>query len=216
MPTTADINKNTRKGVLSSAKRPKEKDRRMTIKELYDLVELQSKEFDKREHVADGVTWKYHLAPVIKNSIMLAKKYGANLEVVEIAALFHDYANMIDFEKYDKTHHIAGGDLAEPILKNAGYAQDFIDRVKRCIFSHRSSVSEQKLTIEEVCVADADALTHIENVFELIVWRGNRGDTVEYANAFVKRKIQKDFAKLSDQSKKYIKDRYDAVMKIFY
>ena len=186
------------------------------LKELYELVETQSKEFDKQENVAEGVTWKYHLEPVIRNSIMLVKKYGGDVELVEVAALFHDYANLVDFDKYSEIHHIASGDLAEPILIKYGYKQNFIDRVKKCIFSHRASVLEPKMTIEEICLADADAITHIENTFELIVWRGNRGDTVEQANAFVKRKVQKSYAKLSDASKEYIKDRYEAVLKVFY
>lgn len=188
----------------------------MNIKKLYEIVETQSKEFDKYENVTEGVTWKYHIEPVIKNSLMLGKKYGGDLEVLEIAALFHDYANLVDFEKYSKIHHIASGDLAEPILKEFGYQQEFIDKVKRCIFSHRAGVLEEKLSIEEACLADADGITHIENVFEIIVWRGNRGDSVEDANTFVKKKIQKTYAKLSNESKEYIKDRYEAVIKIFY
>ena len=188
----------------------------MHTQELYDLVETQCKQFDKHEKVADGTTWKYHIKEVIKNATMLAEKNGGDIKVVEIAALFHDYANLIDIEKYSKTHHITSGEFAEPILKKYGYSQDFIDKVKRCIFSHRASVVEQKLTIEEVCLADADAITHIENVIELIVWRGNRGDSVEEVNSFIKRKIQKTFAKLSDESKEYVKERYDAIMKILY
>jgi uncharacterized protein len=188
----------------------------MNKQKLYELIEKQSYEFDKHENVEQGQTWKYHLEPVIKNAVMLAKKYGGDVDIVEIAALFHDYANLVDFDKYCEIHHIAGGDLAEPILREHGYDQAFIDKVKKCIFSHRASVMQKKLSVEEICLADADGITHIENVFEIIVWRGNTGDTVEQANAFVKRKIQKTFAKLSDDSKEYVRDRFDAAMKIFY
>ncbi len=188
----------------------------MDKKELYDLVEKQSHTFDKHENCEHGQTWKYHLLPVVKNAVMLAERYGADREIVEMAALFHDYAGMVDYDKYYEVHHIAGGDLAEPILKKHGYSQEFIDKVKVCILNHRGSDLKEKSSVEEICVADADAITHIENAFELILWRGLRGDTVEQANAFMKRKIQKTFAKLSDKSKEYVRDRYDAVMKIFY
>jgi len=186
------------------------------LEKLYKLVEAQSKAYDKHEKVKDGQTWKYHLLPVIKNSLMLAKRYGGDVEVVEVAALFHDYANLVDFEKYSETHHIASGELAEPILLAHGYGPAFIDKVKKCIYSHRASVVKQKFSVEEVCLADGDAITHINNAFEIIMWMGYRGDSIEDANAFVKRKIQKSYAKLSEESKEYMKDKYEAILKIFY
>lgn len=186
------------------------------MKELYNLVENACKNYDKHEKVLNGQTWNYHIKPVIRNSMMLAKKYGADVKVVEIAALFHDYANLIDFDKYNDVHHIASGNLAEPILKQHGFDQDFINKVKKCIASHRASVLVEKLTTEEICLADADAITHIENIFEIIMWMGQRGDNIENANNFVKKKIQKSYAKLSEQSKEYIKDKYEAALKIFY
>ena len=185
-------------------------------KELYELVEKQSKEYDKYERVLDGQTWKYHILCVIKNAVKFARQRGADLEVVEIAALFHDYANLVDFEKYSETHHIASGDLAEPILLKYGYGQDFVNRVKKCIFSHRASAVEEKYSKEEICLADADAVTHIENVFEIIMWMGQRGDSIECANRFVKNKIIKSYSKLSNEAKEYVKDRYEATLKIFY
>ncbi|MDR2933676.1 MAG: hypothetical protein LBU68_00105, partial [Rickettsiales bacterium] len=105
---------------------------------------------------------------------------------------------------------------AEQILHEYGYSQEFIDAVKRCIFSHRASVIKDKLSIEEICVADADGITHIENALAIIVWRGNVGDTVEQANAFSKQKLSKTYSKLSDDAREYVREKYDAAMKIFY
>ncbi len=183
---------------------------------LYDMVEAQCKAFDKLENIKEGQTWKYHILGVIQNSIMLAQKYGADREIVEVAALFHDYANLVDFNKYSEVHHIVSGELAEPILIKYGYSQDFIDKVKKCIFCHRASVLKEKNSIEEVCLADADAITHIENVFEMIMWMGYRGDSIEDANKFVKNKIKKSYAKLSGPSKEYIKEKYESALNIFY
>jgi len=186
------------------------------LKELYELVEEQCKHFDRYEKVDIGQTWKYHISRVIENAVEFARDRGGDVEVVEVAALFHDYANLLDFKKYDKVHHIASGDLAEPILLKRGYSRDFIDKVKKCIFAHRGSVPQEKTSIEEICLADADAVTHIENVFEIIMWRGKRGDTIREGNDFVKRKITNSYAKLSPEGKAHIKNKYEAALKIFY
>ncbi|MCL2629619.1 MAG: HD domain-containing protein [Alphaproteobacteria bacterium] len=186
------------------------------LAELYRMVEEQCKHYDKYERVFNGQTWNYHVLPVVKNSVRFARERGADAEVVEVAALFHDWANLVDFEKYSEVHHIASGELAEPILIKYGYSQEFIDKVKRCIFSHRGREVKEKISIEEVCLADADAMVHIENVFEIIIWRGMRGDTVEQANNFVKSKLARSFAKLSDYAKESIKEKYEAALKIFY
>ena len=183
---------------------------------MYELVKKQSSEYDKYEQVHDGQTWNYHIFCVVKNAIKFAKERGGDVEIVEISALFHDYANLVDFEKYSEIHHIASGELAEPILREYGYSQDFIDKVKKCIHSHRASVIKDKFSIEEICLADADAITHIENAFEIIMWQGQRRYTIEQGNTFVKNKIKKSYAKLSDWAKEYIRDRYEAILRIFY
>jgi len=183
---------------------------------LYDLVKSQSLEYDKFEKVHPLQTWKYHLLPVIKNACDLARRFGADTEVAEMAALFHDYAALVDFEKYYKTHHIASGELAQPILLAAGYDQDFIDRVKKCVASHRGSVNISKSSIEEVCLADADAMTHIDNAFEIIMWMGQRGSSIQDGSAFVKKKMTNSFAKLSPQTKELVRPKYEAIMTICY
>lgn len=186
------------------------------LKKLYDLVEKQSSFYDKTENVAIGQTWKYHIKDVIKYSTLFAQERGGDVEVVEIAALFHDYANLIDYKKYSDTHHIDSGEMAEPILLERGYSQEFINKVKKCIYSHRGSVVKEKVTVEEICLADGDAVTHIVNAFEMILWRGQLGECVEDANRFAKNKLRKTYAKLSDYAKDFINEKYNAIMQIFY
>ena len=183
---------------------------------LYDLVRAQSKIYDASESVHEDQTWDYHIIPVIRNAIMLGGKHNADIEVLEVAALFHDYANLVDFPKYSDTHHIASGELAEPILLKHGYSQEFIDKVKKCIFSHRGREVKEKLSIEQICLADADAITHIENVVEIIMWMGQCGKSIRDGNSFVKNKMKNSYAKLSDESKEYMKAKFDAIMTICY
>ncbi len=187
----------------------------MKFEKYYNLMKEQSERFDRTQNCQIGQTWNYHLLPVINNACMLAERYGADRDVVEIAAIFHDYADLLDFANRDN-HHIMGAELAEGVLSQDGFEQDFIDRVKKCIINHRGSVVNEKLSIEEVCVADADAMSHLDSVVELICWRAYLGEDIMTANDFVKGKIVKSYNKMSKPTQELMKDKYDSIMKVLF
>ncbi|MBQ9791956.1 MAG: HD domain-containing protein [Clostridia bacterium] len=187
----------------------------MKFEKYYRMVEEQSKIYDKTQNCEIGQTWRFHLHPVINRAMELAEKYGADKSVVEVATLFHDYANLVDYANSDN-HHILGAIMAEEILLKDGYNQDFIDRVKACIENHRASVVREKYTIEEICVADADAISHLDSVVELICWRAYLGEDIMTANNFVKNKIKKSYNKMSDETKEYMKEKYENIMNILF
>ncbi|MBE7076357.1 MAG: HD domain-containing protein [Clostridiales bacterium] len=187
----------------------------MKYEKYYKLIEEQSKIFDKTQNCQIGQTWKYHLLPVIQNACMLADKYGADKDVVEVSAIFHDYADLLDFANRDN-HHILGAELAEGILSEDNFPQEFINKVKLCIKNHRASVVKEKFSIEEICVADADAISHLDNVVELICWRAYLGEDIMTCNNFVKKKIEKSYAKMSNETKDLMKEKYESIMKILF
>jgi len=117
-------------------------------KKYYDLIKAQSHIFDKTQNCKIGQTWEYHLCPVIRNAIMLAIDYGANKDVVEVAAIFHDYADLIDMNNRNE-HHILGANLAREILIKDGFDKDFIDKVCLCIKNHRASVQLEKISLRK-------------------------------------------------------------------
>jgi len=61
-----------------------------------NITELIKEELLKRTNAfkeKDGYDfWEDHIQYVVKNSIMLAEKYGADIEIVELGALLHDIA----------------------------------------------------------------------------------------------------------------------------
>ena len=185
----------------------------MKYEKYYKMIEEQSKIFDKTQNCKIGQTWKYHLLPVIENACKLAEKYGADRDVVEVAAIFHDYADLLDFANRDN-HHILGAELAEGVLLQDNFSQEFIDKVKSCILNHRASVVKEKFTLEEICVADADAMSHLDNFIELICWRAYLNEDIIDCNNFVKKKIQKSYAKMSKETQKLMKDKYESIMKV--
>ena len=121
--------------------------------------------------------------------------------------------NLLDFANREN-HHILGAELAEGVLIQDGFSQEFVDKVKLCIINHRASVVNQKFSKEEICVADADAISHLDSVVELICWRAYLGEDISTCNKFVKTKIQKSYAKMSKESQQLMKDKYESIMKV--
>lgn len=181
----------------------------------YELIYKQSLLYDKTQNCCAGQTWKFHLFPVVKDALMLAELYGADKDVVEVAAIFHDYADLLDLANRDK-HHILGAELAGVILARDRFPEDFIVKVQKCIINHRASVVNEKFSIEEVCVADADAMSHLDSVVELICWRAYLGEDIMTANNFVKTKIKKSYSKMSEKTQKLMKHKYDCIMETLF
>ena len=105
--------------------------------------------------------WNEHIKYVYEESIELAKKYNADIEIVSLGALLHDIALIC--EVGDRTdHHINGEKISSEILDEFGYSNLKKEKVLKCVYNHRSSKNAQ--TIEELCVADADILAHFDNI----------------------------------------------------
>ena len=81
-----------------------------------------------------------------------AQKLGADPEIVEIAALLHDYASIKE-ESLTSEHHLHSAQEADRILRSLNYPEDKITAIKQCIVSHRGSINIGKQTAEAVCLA---------------------------------------------------------------
>ncbi len=140
----------------------------------------------------------------------MAKKIKANEEIVEIAALLHDYASISDF-KLSEEHHVHGADLAEKLLKTFDYPRAKIEAVKECIISHRGSRQMPKISKEAICVADADGMSHFDSIGSLYNLALNRNKmSVEEANKWLMEKLERSWKKLSPEAKAMIFDKYQA------
>lgn len=161
-----------------------------------------------------GMGCYYHIEAVVKNSEFLADCYGADKEIVMIAAWLHDIASVTDYNLYEN-HHIYGAEIAYDILKKWSYDESKIDIVQNCIKNHRGSVYKDKNSIEEMCVADADAISHFDNVPSLLYLAYvEKHMNMKEGIQFVKRKLERSFTKLSTESKKYYNDKYHHVMEL--
>ena len=159
--------------------------------------------------------WEEHIKYVVQEALILAEKYNADSEIVELGALLHDIASMAKIGTR-KEHHINGAEIAETILLKYNYPQDKIEKVKKCVFNHRSS---KNLTdIEDICVADADILAHFDNMpmlFDLFFNKNNGGYvTLPDLKDKLKEFFDYDYNDLSERTKQSFNDRYKLICQI--
>lgn len=154
--------------------------------------------------------WDHHIKIVYELAKKYASEYGADPEIVAIAALLHDIASVTD-ARYTEYHHIIGADMATKLLASEGYPADEIKLVERCILNHRGSVLERKTTPEEVCLADSDAMAHFYSVPSLLsmVYR-EKGMSIDDGRSFVMEKLERSYNKMSDKGKQLVFMQYDA------
>lgn len=180
-----------------------------------DILEYLQKEIYlrcKKPTNQFGMGCYYHIEAVVKNGKLLAQKYGADKEIVMIAAWLHDIASITDYALYEN-HHIYGAEMAYDILTQFSYDEAKIELVQKCIRNHRGSICMEKNSVEELCVADADAISHFDSVpslFYLAYVKRKMG--IEEGVQFVKEKLERSFNKMSTESKEFYKDKYQQVM----
>jgi uncharacterized protein len=155
-----------------------------------------------------------HIENVANNAVELAKLYQADIEVCELAGWLHDIASITDYKLYEN-HHIHGANMAEEILTSYNYPTDKIELVKLCIMNHRGSVLKEKTTKEEICVADADAISHYDTLPSLfylafVQRKLNINDGVE----FIRSKLERSYNKMSQESKEYYQHKRDMIQSI--
>lgn len=163
------------------------------------ITELVQKEAGERD-------WRFHTSLVVKHAKRLAEIYNQDVQVIELAALLHDIGG---YRGHWENHERYGAVEAEKILKEFGYDDETIAKVKRCILAHRGDAKTQP----EKIMCDADALSHFDAVPYLIyIGLKNNGYDVQKAIEWVAEKLDRDFnTKLfMPESQRIAKKKYEA------
>ena len=185
-----------------------------------NITELIKKELLERVNAAKEVEgydfWEEHIKFVVNNAVDLAKKYGADVEIVELGALLHDIAMPSNVGSREE-HHIYGAKIAEELLMKYNYPQDRIERVKQCVLNHRGSKDFPRNSLEEKIVADADVMSHFDSIpalFNLAFKKLNLD--LHEGTEYVKKKLERDYNKLSDVTKELLEKRYNNIIDVLF
>lgn len=101
-----------------------------------------------------------HLTPATGLALALADRLGADPVTVALAGWLHDLAAVRDFTCLPD-HAAAGARLARELLAPLGFPAARIEAVARTIESHSFPVKPGEGTPEQICLSNADVLSHL-------------------------------------------------------
>lgn len=156
--------------------------------------------------------WTHHITQVVENGRKLAPRFDADVEIVELAALLHDYASVKDESLYEE-HHVHGPKEAERLLAEEDYPRERIEAVKRCIAEHRGSVDGDRDSPEAVCLASADAMAHVQHPHSLLYLAYvQHAMGIDEGAEWVREKVERSWNKMAPPAREVVSEQYDAVM----
>jgi len=145
-------------------------DKRRIIYETEKLV------FSKLEEEGSGHDW-WHIERVRKLSLVIAKEEGADIFVVELAALLHD---LID-DKLPDQMRLTSAEVKE-FLRRYSIDSSIIEKVDLIIqtISFRKKIPSDQLSLEAKVVQDADRLDAIGaiGIARTFAFAGSRGNVI--------------------------------------
>ncbi len=153
----------------------------------------------------------FHFVPMAKYAEELAEELGGDKEIIMIAAWLHDIGSIL-YGRED--HHITGAKIAEEKLMKLKYPVEKIEIVKKCILHHRGSMQNDRNSIEEQIIAEADVMSNFDNIsgiFKAAFVYENM--TQDEAKDSVKQKLERKYNQLHfEKSKDIIRPKYEAAM----
>lgn len=100
-------------------------------------------------------------------------------------------------------------------MKRFGYPTEKIESVKEAIATHRGSVIAEHRSAEGACLANADAMSHIEGIPSLLYLAYvHHGMGIDEGSAWIKAKLQRSWQKLREDVQDLVKDKYEAALKV--
>ncbi|MFB6081866.1 MAG: HD domain-containing protein [Halanaeroarchaeum sp.] len=100
-----------------------------------------------------------HIMNVVDLATEIADREGANVDVVKVAALFHDIAKL---EADQDVHAEEGARITRKYLETHGdFPPSFVDQVCRSVEHHSHQGDLAELSLETQCLVEADMLDKV-------------------------------------------------------
>ena len=134
-----------------------------------DLMEFVERNILKRYNAFDAAHNINHAQRVIRGSIKLAQRMGADINMAYVVAAYHD----LGLEVERATHHIESGKILKADRRlDKWFSAQQIEIMRQAVEDHRASASRAPRNIYGKIVAEADRDISPETVFRRTVQFG--------------------------------------------
>ncbi len=124
-------------------------------KDTYTLIENYMKECMQLDCAHDAE----HIYRVLYTALVIAEtEDNVDYDVLITACLLHDIGREDQFKDPKLCHALVGSQKAFDFLKAHGFDNDFCEKVKRCIYTHRFRQNDPPDSIEAKILFDADKI----------------------------------------------------------
>ena len=123
-------------------------------------MELTIEEVRPLYGAADSVHDFDHILRVLTLAERIGRAEGADLSIVRVAALLHDWGRA-EAQAKDRNHASEAADRAEAFLRSRGTSEPTIEAVCHAIVAHRFRAAPEPATVEAKALFDADKLDAI-------------------------------------------------------
>lgn len=155
-----------------------------------------------------------HLETVVRYGRALADRLGADAQVVELAGYLHDLAAVRDLATVP-THHLDGARLARELLRAHGWPRAVADPVCRCIESHSAPVTMGQGTLEEVCVSNADVMSHLARpAYWLFYLYRVRGMSYAQGLSWLQTRVERLWSGLTEEARGLVATEHAAAVRL--
>jgi putative nucleotidyltransferase with HDIG domain len=169
---------------------------------------------------ADWADWLYenHVFVVASTGKDLAKRYGANEELVMAAAMLHDIADAV-MRREDDEHEEESFKIARSLLQETGFSEKEIGIVvDDAIRFHSCHGNNAPNTLEGRVMATADGFVHLTTDFYDFALRTLSGiESADEIKNWALPKIDRDFRKkiMFDEVREEAASSYERVKGLF-
>jgi HD superfamily phosphodiesterase len=170
---------------------------------------LKEAERFMREHIPtsrkskEGSVESYlkHIFGARKYALRLANRYGADLFIVEMAALLHDVG-----ADAGKEHAGESAKIARQFLSGLDIDEEICDRIINCIERH--SMGSKIDTMEEQIIQDADGIIFIEDTYRFSFEKYKSKLPLDHARRAIVDKINAKLVKIKTEEGRRIAETF--------